>query len=73
MVGGLVHESLERGVPLADLVSAHPDLGAEAVALLAPGVAVTRRTTPGGAGPEAVRVQLQRFGERLEADRRRAG
>ncbi len=52
VVGGLVRESLERQVPLAELVEAHPALGAEAVALLEPGVAVTRRTTPGGAGPE---------------------
>ena len=34
--------------------AAHPDLGDEAAALLEPGVAVTRRTTPGGAGPGAV-------------------
>ena len=34
-----------------------------------PGVAVTRRTTPGSAGPEAVAVQLGRFVHRLEADR----
>ncbi len=34
VVGGLVGESLDRHVPLAELVAAHPDLGAEAVALL---------------------------------------
>jgi argininosuccinate lyase len=71
VVGGLVSESLERQVPLADLVGPHPDLGAEAVALLEPGVAVTRRTTPGGAGPHAVAVQMQRFEARLEVDRSR--
>ena len=47
---GLVRDSVERHVPLAELVQAHPELGAEAVPLLDPGVAVTRRTTPGGAG-----------------------
>ena len=47
-------DSLDRHVPLAELVEAHPALGTEAVALLEPGVAVTRRTTPGGAGPAAV-------------------
>ena len=69
VVGGLVSESLERQVPLAELVEAHPDLGADAVALLEPGVAVTRRTTPGGAGPSAVAVQVERFVARLGADR----
>ena len=47
VVGGLVRDSIERHVPLAELVEAHPALGAEAVPLLEPGVAVTRRTTPG--------------------------
>ena len=69
VVGGLVHDSLERHVPLAELVEAHPALGSEAVGLLEPGVAVTRRTTPGSAGPAAVAVQLGRFTHRLEADR----
>ncbi len=69
VVGGLVHDSIERHVPLAELVEAHPALGAEAVALLEPGVAVRRRTTPGSAGPEAVAIQLGRFVHRLEADR----
>jgi argininosuccinate lyase len=66
VVGTLVRDALERHVPLAELVEAHPDLGAEAVELLAPGVAVTRRTTPGGAGPGPVATQLQRFARRLE-------
>ena len=69
VVGGLVSDSLERQVPLAELVEAHPDLGADAVALLQPGVAVTRRTTPGGAGPSAVAVQMERFAARLGTDR----
>ena len=71
VVGGLVRDSLERHVPLAELVEAHPALGAEAVALLQPGVAVTRRTTPGGAGPKPVAVQLERFALRVQADRGR--
>ncbi|MGH9236011.1 MAG: argininosuccinate lyase, partial [Acidimicrobiales bacterium] len=37
LVGGLVRDSLERHVPLAELVAAHPDLGAEGAALLEPG------------------------------------
>jgi argininosuccinate lyase len=71
IVGTLVRDSIERGVPLADLVAAHPALGPDAVALLAPGVAVTRRVAPGGAGPAAVAVQLARFRDRLQADRER--
>ncbi len=71
VIGRLVRESLERQVPLAELVGAHPDLGTEALFLLEPGVAVTRRTTPGGAGPGAVSVQRQRFEVRIEADRSR--
>jgi argininosuccinate lyase len=71
VVAGLVRDSIERHVPLVELVEAHPALGADAVPLLEPGVAVTRRTTPGGAGPDAVAVQLERFVLRLERDRGR--
>jgi len=73
LVGALVRDSLERHVPLAELVEAHPDLGAEAVALLEPGRAVSRRTTPGGAGPDAVAEQVERFARKLEADTGRVG
>ncbi|MEQ1788205.1 MAG: argininosuccinate lyase, partial [Acidimicrobiales bacterium] len=71
IVGGLVRDSIERGVPLTDLVAAHPSLGDDAARLLEPGVAVTRRTTPGGGGPAAVAVQLERFRTRLQIDRGR--
>jgi argininosuccinate lyase len=71
IVGGLVRTSLDGGPPLADLVAAHPQLGPDAVALLGPGVAVARRTTPGGGGPGPVAVQLERFGQQLAADRAR--
>ena len=71
LVGGLVRESLERHVPLVELVAAHPDLGEAAVELLEPGVAVTRRRTPGGAGPGPVAEQSERFARRLEVDRTR--
>jgi argininosuccinate lyase len=70
VVGGLVRDSLERGVPLAELVDAHPALGPAAAELLAPGVAVTRRTTPGGAGPGPVALQMGDFAVRVKADRR---
>jgi argininosuccinate lyase len=67
VVGALVHDALERHVPLGELVEAHPALGSEAAGLLEPGVAVQRRTTPGGAGPGPVAEQLRRF-EQLLAD-----
>jgi argininosuccinate lyase len=73
VVAGLVRDSLERHLPLAELVQAHPALGSEAVALLEPGVPVTRRTSPGAAGPEAVADQLRRFRERLFVDEERLG
>ena len=68
VVGGLVRESIERGVPLGELVEAHPDLGQAALEVLDPAVALLRRTTPGGTGPEAVAVQLNRFRHRLAGD-----
>lgn len=71
VVGGLVRDSIERHVPLAELVAAHPDLGDDAVPLLAAGVAVTRRTTPGGGGPQPVAVQRDLFRARLAHDRER--
>jgi argininosuccinate lyase len=73
LVGGLVRDSLERHVPLAELVEAHPDLGAEGAALLQPGVPVARRRTAGGAGPEPVAEQIERFRRRLDADGQRIG
>ena len=73
LVGGLVRDSIERGVPLGDLVEAHPQLGGEAAALLEPGVPVTRRTTPGGAGPKPVAEQLSRFRAHLEVEEERIG
>ncbi len=73
LVGGVVRDSVQRRVPLPELVAAHPALGAEAVALLEPGVAVSRRTSPGGAGPVPVAVQLERFAAVLRADAERLG
>jgi argininosuccinate lyase len=69
IVGALVRASLEPGAePLPRLVERHPQLGVEAASLLAPGVAVTRRTTVGGAGRGPVGQQLTRFRARLGAD-----
>jgi len=71
VVGSLVRAALAGEGTLADLVAADENLGAEAVALLAPGVAVRRRTTPGGAGPKPVAIQRTRFAERLNTQRTR--
>jgi argininosuccinate lyase len=68
LVGSLVRESVERGVPLGELVEAHPGFGEAALEVLDPAVALQRRTTPGGTGPDAVAVQLERFRHRLASD-----
>ncbi len=61
VVGTLVRRALAGDGALRALVEADPLLGAEAAALVAPGVSVTRRITPGGAGPIPVAEQLERF------------
>lgn len=72
VVGDLVRQSLEDGGPsLASLVKDHPLLGPAAAAMLEPGVAVTRRSTPGGGGPIPVAAQLTQFQQRLLSDRAR--
>jgi argininosuccinate lyase len=58
-VGELVARSLTTGVALADLVRADADLGPDAAALFAPGVAVQRRSSHGAAGPKAAGVQRE--------------
>ena len=70
-VAGVVRDSTERQRPLSEAVAAHPELGLEALALLEPGSAVSRRSTAGGTGPRAVGEQLRRFADRLAADERR--
>ena len=67
-VGALVRRSHEDQVPLADLV-AHDARLAEAAPLLDPGRGASRRTTPGGAGPEPVRAQLDAAARRLDDER----
>jgi argininosuccinate lyase len=70
-VGALVRRSVDEGVALAEVVAADPALGPDAVGLLGEGVAVRRRTTPGGAGPVPMAAQRARLAERLAADRAR--
>ena len=65
IVGALVRRSLNGEGSLVDLVTAEPTLGADAAALIAPGVGVRMRTTPGGAGPQPVTEQLKKFSAAL--------
>ncbi len=66
IVGAVVRQSVERGVPLDELISNDPRLGPEYLVFLEPGSAVRRRTTPGGGGPEPVRAQFEKARERME-------
>jgi len=61
IVGALVRRTLAGEASLRDLVHADPALGPDAAALVAPGVAVRRRITPGGAGPVPVATQMERY------------
>ena len=72
-VGALVADALATGTDLAAAVAAADGLGEEAAALLAPGVAVTRRTTPGGAGPVPAAAQRTALVAALTAARARLG
>jgi argininosuccinate lyase len=69
LVGALVRQSLDEGVSLAELVEGHGDLGSDALHLLEEGAAVLRRTTRGGAGPDAVEAQFERFRQVLAEER----
>ncbi|MDH3303215.1 MAG: argininosuccinate lyase [Acidimicrobiia bacterium] len=69
IVGGLVRDSLGRGVPLSDLVGGHPAFPDSVAFLFAPGAAVSRRASPGGAGAGPVAEQFKQ----IEADMARSG
>ena len=71
VVGTVVRRSLDGEGDLAALVANHPDLGPDAAALVGPGMAVSRRTTPGGGGPGPVAVQLEQFAAALDELRAR--
>ena len=66
IIGALVRRSLAGEGALVDLVRAEPRLGDDAAALVAPGVGVRMRTTPGGAGPRPVAVQIEGFASALQ-------
>lgn len=71
IVGALVRRTLAGEGRLAELVAADAALGPEAAELVGPGVGVRRRTSPGGAGPGPVTVQLGVFRDALAALRAR--
>lgn len=71
IVGELVRRALDGEAALVDLVRSSPHLGEEAVGLLDKGVSVTRRTTPGGAGPAPVESQLKDLSMRINTDKSR--
>jgi argininosuccinate lyase len=71
IVGALVRDAVERHLPLVELVAAHPAFDEEATGLLEPGIAVSRRRTPGGAGPSPLAEQLRRFRDQMAHDRAR--
>jgi argininosuccinate lyase len=68
VVAALVRQSSEGGAALAELVTSDPALGEEALKVLDARSALKRRSTPGGTGPYAVRLQLSHFRERLDKD-----
>jgi argininosuccinate lyase len=71
VVGNLVRQSIERGVPLDELVATDPRLGPDALGLLEHGAAVRRRSSRGGAGPEPLVAQLSAARARVDAQRAR--
>ncbi|MEM1332825.1 MAG: argininosuccinate lyase, partial [Actinomycetota bacterium] len=54
---------------LRDLVAADERLGAEAAELVADGVGVQMRRSRGGAGPDALRVQVESYMSMLAEER----
>jgi argininosuccinate lyase len=65
IVGKIVRESVERGIPLDELIMTEPQLGPDALHALEPGASVRRRTSPGGAGTASVAAQLETARARL--------
>ncbi len=68
VVGAIVRKALAGEATMAELVAAEPALGADAVALLAPGAGVRRRISRGGAGLQPLVDQRERFRSLVAAD-----
>jgi argininosuccinate lyase len=71
VVGGLVRRHLAGEGTLRSLVAT--SLGADAAALLGPGVGVTRRVSPGGAGPTPFAAQVDAYRAMVAAERAALG
>ncbi|MEM9039733.1 MAG: argininosuccinate lyase [Actinomycetota bacterium] len=71
VVGDLVQRCLGGEGSLRDLVGADERLGPDAAALVADGVGVRMRRSPGGAGPEPLVAQIDHY-EAMLADERAA-
>ena len=71
-VGDLVSRSIHSGDSFENLVRADPELGDEAAALFAPGVAVRRRSSHGAAGQGAAEAQRQELRRVIAALQQRA-
>lgn len=69
IVGALVRRHLSDGTSLQQLV--RDELGDAAAQVVGPGEGVRRRTSPGGAGPDALPQQLDRYRAMLAALRSR--
>jgi argininosuccinate lyase len=69
IVGQHVRAALAGEAGLAAVVAADERLGPDAAALVRPGVGVSMRTSPGGAGPAASAVQLEQYRSMLERER----
>ncbi len=65
VIGTLVRQADERGIPLEELVVTEPRLGPDALSHLEAGAAAKQRTSPGGAGPAPVAEQLATAEARL--------
>ena len=61
LVGTLVQQCISTGTPLSELAARSADFGPEAAALVAPGVGVAMRTSPGGAGPVPALAQREQL------------
>jgi argininosuccinate lyase len=69
IVGQHVRAALAGGTGLAALVEADERLGPDAAALVRPGVGVSMRSSPGGAGPAASAKQFEQFRAMLDHER----
>jgi len=73
VVGAHVRAALAGEGSLRDLVAADERLGPDAAALVAPGVGVRMRTSPGAAGPAPLPAQVESYRRMLEDQRRALG